>query len=59
MKSIPIGDWQFWVASAVALLALWLVVKNLLPREWLPFWKRRGKRTKASLTVGGKPVERR
>lgn len=27
---MPIGDWQFWVASAGALAALWLLLKPLL-----------------------------
>jgi len=57
--SIPWTDWQFWVATVVALLALWLVLRNLLPPGWLPFTKQRGKETKASLTVGGKPVDRK
>ncbi|MFM9144872.1 MAG: hypothetical protein ACKORL_05790 [Phycisphaerales bacterium] len=27
---MPIGDWQFWIASLGALAALWLLVKPLL-----------------------------
>ena len=27
---MPIGDWQFWIASIGALAALWLLVKPLL-----------------------------
>lgn len=56
---VPWTDWQFWVATVIALLALWLVLRNLLPAGWLPFTKKRGKETKASLTVGGKPVDRK
>jgi hypothetical protein len=28
---MPIGDWQFWVATAGALAALWLLARPLLP----------------------------
>ncbi len=56
--AIPFGDWQFWVATVIALLALWLVLRNLLPPGWMPFSRAKPKQTKASLTVGGKPVER-
>ena len=45
---MPIGDWQFWVVTAVAIGALWLLKIALLPK------KKKG--TKAQLTVGGKPV---
>ena len=27
---MPIGDWQFWIATAGALAALWLLVRPLL-----------------------------
>jgi hypothetical protein len=27
---MPIGDWQFWVATAGALAALWLLARPLL-----------------------------
>lgn len=30
---MPWGDWQFWVATAGALIALWAVVRPLLPRR--------------------------
>ncbi|MBN8598208.1 MAG: hypothetical protein J0L78_11095 [Planctomycetes bacterium] len=56
--SIPWTDWQFWVATVIALLALWLVLRNLLPPGWIPFTKPKGKQTKASITIRGKPVDR-
>lgn len=56
--SLPIGDWQFWVATFIAVLALWLVLRNLLPPGWLPFSRAKGKETKASITIRGKPVDR-
>lgn len=30
---MPWGDWQFWVATAGALVALWAVARPLLPRR--------------------------
>jgi hypothetical protein len=30
---MPWGDWQFWVATAGALVALWAVARPLLPRQ--------------------------
>ncbi len=39
---MPIGDWQFWVATLIALLALAGVYRVLVPRK-------KGKRT--TLTV--------
>lgn len=57
--ALPIGDWQFWVATIVAILALWLVLRNLLPPGWLPFTKPRPKETKTSITIRGEPVDRK
>lgn len=51
--SLPIGDWQFWVATALAIFCGWFVFKNLFPKGMLPFSKRRG--TRASLTISAKP----
>lgn len=31
--SLPIGEWQFWVASGLALVAAFLVLKPLLPSK--------------------------
>jgi len=45
---MPIDDWQFWVVTVAGLLAALWLVRLVLPK------KKRG--TKASLTVGGKPV---
>lgn len=51
---LPMGDWQFWVVSVLALAGL----------AWLarPFWPgrkpRRGGKQKVSLTVGGKEPDR-
>ena len=51
--SVPWHDWQFWAVTLIALLALWWLARGLLPGAG----KRRG-RTKATLTVRGKRVER-
>lgn len=45
---MPFNDWQFWVVTLVALASLWLLKLVLLPKK---------KGTKATLTVGGKPVD--
>ena len=29
---MPWGDWQFWAATAGAIVALWAVLRPLLPR---------------------------
>jgi len=46
-------DWQFWVATAVAALAAAWLVRFL----WRIVRPRKVKRTRATLTIGGKPVE--
>lgn len=51
---MPWGDWQFWIVTVAALgAAAWLL------RGWLPS-VRSAKRTqrRATLTIGGKPVDR-
>jgi len=54
-NAFPLDDWQFWLASAVAALAvLWLVrapLRRLLRRKPKPA------RSRAALTVGGKPLQ--
>lgn len=47
--SFPVSDWQFWVVSAIALVAAFVVIRTLVPRR-----KKRAKR--ATLTVEGRPV---
>lgn len=44
---MPINDWQFWVVTAVAIGAIWMLKRALLPRK-------KGKKT--ALTVGGRPM---
>jgi len=47
---MPINDWQFWIVTIVALAALAVFVRMLIP-------KKKGKKT--SLTVGGQPMGKR
>lgn len=52
-QSFPIGDWQFWAATAVFLFAGFWLVRGLLPQKFLRR-KRRGARHKARLTIEGR-----
>ncbi len=57
---MPIGDWQFWVVSVLALAALAYLLREVLPERISIFKKRaRGKNVKTSLTIGGKSVDPR
>ncbi|MSQ89814.1 MAG: hypothetical protein EXS01_00250 [Phycisphaerales bacterium] len=33
MNSFPIDDWQFWVATAIVITALWFVVRPFIPSQ--------------------------
>ncbi|MFN5943626.1 MAG: hypothetical protein ACK5ZG_12055 [Phycisphaerae bacterium] len=50
---MPVHDWQFWVVTAIALVALVYLLRRVVPAGLL------GKKkpgTKTSLTIGGKAV---
>jgi hypothetical protein len=53
---VPIGDWQFWIVTALALVAGGYLLRNVLP---VPFFSRRAARKKherpAALTISAKP----
>lgn len=52
----PVADWQFWVVTLIALgAASWIAVK-LFPRRLLGK-RRRPPARRATLTIGGRPVE--
>lgn len=52
--ALPVHDWQFWAATAVCGLAgLWVV------RKTLGSMGKRGRGTKATLTIGGAPLKKR
>tara|TARA_E500000318_G_scaffold5598_1_gene5688 strand:- start:12740 stop:12916 length:177 start_codon:yes stop_codon:yes gene_type:complete len=46
---MPIGDWQFWVVTLIALVAVYALFRMFVP-------KKKGKRT--SLTVSAKTKDR-
>lgn len=54
--AFPIRDWQFWLVSGIALIALWLVLRNVLPST-LGGQRGKGQSKKATLTIGGKAPE--
>ena len=33
VAALPLGDWQFWLVTALAAGAVWIVVAPLLPRR--------------------------
>lgn len=51
----PLGDWQFWVVTALFALALAWLGRGMLP--WSRA-KRRRRSQRATLTVAGKPIDR-
>ncbi len=55
---LPLGDWQFWAVTALAVLALAWILRGVLP---IPFLSRRHLRRKkerhVNLTVGGRTVK--
>jgi len=54
----PVHDWQFWVVTVAAVIALAVVLRAVLPAKVNPFrGKKRGQ--SATLTVGGRPVGKR
>jgi hypothetical protein len=55
--AFPVHDWQFWVVTAMFLLAVLWLARGLLP--WKRGGRARGKTTRVSLTVGGKTPDDR
>jgi len=54
----PVHDWQFWVVTAAAVIALAVILRAVLPQRVNPF-RRKRKGQSATLTVGGRPVAKR
>ncbi|MFG0258755.1 MAG: hypothetical protein ACF8LK_00270 [Phycisphaerales bacterium JB041] len=50
----PVGDWQFWIVTTVAIVAAVWLLRRLLPRRLLGGRRTRGK--PATLTIGGRAV---
>jgi cytochrome c-type biogenesis protein CcmH/NrfF len=48
----PVTDWEFWVATVIVVVLVGLGIWRVLPRRW----KRRGRSSRATLTVEGKAV---
>ncbi len=51
LASLPIGDWQFWTVSVIAIAAGGFLLR--------PLWSKArgsGKQRRATLTIGGKPI---
>ncbi len=58
-SAFPISDWQFWVVTAVFLLAATWLLKGVMPIPWLTKRAKRKKGTKhVSLTIGGKAPDK-
>jgi len=58
--SFPWRDWQFWVATAVALFAAWWVLRNLFGVFFEGSKAKRKRRARrATLTIEGKAPESR
>ena len=60
--SFPVGDWQFWIATGIAVTCAWAILKPLLPSRRkppaCPGCPSSGSRSdpaerKATLTIGG------
>lgn len=51
---MPIHDWQFWVVSAIGLIALWRIARQLV--GLVKPWFRKGKPAmkRASLTISAR-----
>lgn len=56
--SLPLDDWQFWVATIIALGAAYFVARMILPRGWFPGGKKAQSR-KVTLTIDGRPPEKK
>lgn len=55
---LPVGDWQFWLVTALALIAAAWLLRGVLPIPSLRARLRRKKQTKrATLTIDGRSVE--
>jgi hypothetical protein len=52
---MPWGDWQFWLVTALALLAAAYLLRNVLPIPWLSRRARAAKgQRRATLTISAK-----
>ena len=54
---MPVHDWQFWVVTALALIAAVYIIRAAIPEKYRPGKRGRGKPT--NLTVGGRSVAKK
>jgi len=52
LAAMPVGDWQFWAVSLIALGAVLFLARPMLRKA-----RGRDKEKRATLTIGGKAVE--
>lgn len=58
MPAFPIHDWEFWVATAIALFAAAYLLRNILPIPFLTARiKRKQRERRVTLTVEGQKPE--
>ena len=57
-SGIPYQDWQFWIATLVALIAAYAVLRMVVPASWFP-GATKAQSKKVSLTVEGKKPDRK
>lgn len=55
--SLPWRDWQFWVVTAIFVVAAAYVLREVVPGGWWP-WKKKKKGKAATLTVEGKGLKK-
>jgi len=59
VRAFPIGDWQFWVATAIFVFAAAWLLRAVLPVPWLSARLRRKKHERrVTLTVEGQRPEK-
>lgn len=58
-QAFPIGDWQFWVVTVLALVAVLWLLRNVLPIRRLLGRRKPSAKRRATLTIGGKSVGKR
>jgi len=52
---VPVHDWQFWVVTGAAVVALWYLLRSILPPS---LGGRRRNSVSARLTIDGKAREK-
>ena len=55
----PVGDWQFWIATGVVTGVICVVLWKVLPIRAIRARRQvKKRRSKATLTIGGKPLSK-